>query len=135
MWAAGAFFGVVLLGALWLLLQYLSDRSRAGRFKARNAPTFDQWYEQYYGEAKNLCKSNVERVVRVFGEALGVEPTRLMPSDRLIDEYSINHPLVLDDVWDVVDAMLSHEFRRDIKWRSEWATLDDVIRGVCTQLG
>ncbi len=96
--------------------------------------SFEDWYERFYGTSNSLDKDVVRQILNAFGDAFDVESTRLLPSDRLKEELSIVHPLLLDDSWDCLTALLSHSFNRTLYWKKEWRTVDDAIRGLSEQV-
>ena len=123
--------GVVVL---LVVLQRKAEKQRLARFEKRGTRSFDQWYEQYYeSESDPIDKLTVRLVLEAFGEAFDVEPTRLRPSDRLVEELSLDIPGALDDAWDVVDAILAHKLNMSVKWDARWQKLDDVIHGIIEQ--
>jgi hypothetical protein len=122
------------LGLSWLVFQKLADNKRAKSINLRPRLPFEEWYDHFYGATSSLDKSDVQNILDSFGEAFGIDGTRIRPTDRLVEDLSHHHPLLLDDVWDCVDGLLAHRFRKHLRWKKDWKTVDDVIRGFCEQL-
>lgn len=135
MWPNGLLFALaLLLGGLWLLIQFGADRRRASAFDDRDAMAFDDWYERFYANKHDAPdKTFVRATMNAFGTAFGVVPTRLRPRDRISHELRLQCKLGLDDAWDALDALLANRFDESFEWSREWLTIDDVIRGLARQ--
>ena len=139
-WSIGIFCGICgVLLLIWLVwLEKVAVLRRRRLFEGRDCPTFDQWYDLYYnGEEEELPKTYVKHIVDIFGDVIGIESTRVKPTDRLDRELDL-HDVLLNESWDDYCAGLEDWFEtstgRDLVVDVSWRTLDDVVRGIIGQM-
>lgn len=137
--AVAAIVGIVAAAVIaWFQLTVGAERKRRRRFAGRDVPPFGQWYDRHYGDPDSLPPEQVRALLEMFAEEIGIKRTQLLPGDRLHEDLSLGSRFALDESWLEWSAELqelSADFGGpELDLRPEWATLDDLIRGVIGQV-
>lgn len=125
---------LLLATALVVLFWTLVERNRRQRLSSRRITSLDTWCEQYYGAETESTAEIAMTVISVVGEAIGIHPTQLRPTDRLDSELALPQAGALDDTAEVLEEMLSDALQRKITIEREWRTLDDIVHGVVSEI-
>ena len=119
-----------LAGGSVAIFWMFAEARRQRKLSMRTAPQFSEWYELYYGTESGLAPQMVKAVIEAVSCYIGVEATKLRPTDRLDCELAICEAGTLDDTIDGLEESLSAAFATGITVRPGWNTVDDLIRGV-----
>jgi len=129
-------------GCLLLTLGMITARMRRkARLSRREALSLDVWIARFYSKT-DVSPKAVEITLNAFGEAYGIEPTRLRPTDRIDDDLRDSLcGLFPDSELDVVEVFIESAMRDEgveVDWASSLsrcATVDAIIRALSLQLG
>jgi len=105
-WIAGAFGVLVTVIALYVLPAIANQRKRKILFDARPAWSFDQWYQEFYGD-EGPDRELARRLIEVIGKELKIEPTRVYPTDRFDKELKLPWWGTPADYFEDLDFLLS----------------------------
>jgi len=133
------------MAASMSLVLHGARRQLRRRFCAREVVSFEEWLARYYcddGYTPEVARVVITLAAKRIGG--GVQPVQVLPTDRLKEDFTlrlfgtaINRGVAPDDRRDYVVRKLGEWFKdrtgRELDPSPDWATIDEVIRGVSAQ--
>lgn len=121
----------VLIGIVYAGMFVLRDAHRRKRFSERKALGADKWWFTYYPNSE-LDRSTTVAILSIIARAIGVQPTQVLPRDRITENISLCGKSVHRDesTMEMIDEIASYVAERggEFDVDQEFDTIDDLLR-------
>lgn len=137
-------YGIAVLGAVIVFVAaaiagaVVANRRRVREIRSRDYPAFEGWLKTHYPKATSEQEAVIRRTMEAFGHLAGVEPTQLLPKDRIVGFVlppTWQAMLIIDneygDLYDHLDEILGERRIELAEWEllpcDSWETIADAI--------